>query len=148
MIGKFLTAWMRQEAGVTALIGSGDSIRFFPQHGVQSRNVFPRATYLEVNDTPKHYLQGRTGTNTVNVQIDCWARGIGGATVANSLADAIVGTSENQKLDGFRGTLGGVFVQCCLMRGGRQEFEEEPADGSDEWTYRVMLSFDITYNEH
>lgn len=148
MIADFLVAWMKQEAGVTAILGSGDSIAFYPQHGVQNRDTFPRATYLEVTDTPKNNLTGPCGTNTVNVQIDCWSRGSGGATVAETLAWAIAGDSTDPKLNGYRGTLGGVFVQASLLRGGMQKFEEEPEDGSDDWTYRVMLSFDITYNDH
>src|SRR5690606_27605431 len=139
----FLFAWMKQEPDVTAIIGTGDNCAFYPQHGVQNRDEFPRVTYLIVVDAPKHYLKGRVGTDTASVQIDCWARGPGGESTANDLAIAIHGTSEDQKLDGYRGTLASTFVHCCLMRPGKQQFEEEPEDGSDEWIYRVMMTFDI-----
>lgn len=148
MIGAFIVAWMKQESGVTALIGSGNNCRIFPQVSPQN-TAFPRITYQVFGDATGMSLTGPISLADCTVQIDCWGgRGPGGYAAAQALADAIEGTETNRKLNGYSGTLGGVEVRSCILpRGGRSDGVLFPTDGSDDAILSVSMDFEIAYKK-
>lgn len=145
--GDFIRAWMGQDAGVGAIIGTGSACNCFPMHAAEDEG-FPRVTYLLVHEGSNAVLKGRGRTVKLLAQIDCWAEGPGGYETVRNLAAAVCGTRGHPKLDGFRGAMGGLFIQACqLESGSKQDLTESPDDGSDDWTYRVTMQFRITYEE-
>lgn len=138
-VGKFIYAWLLQESDVTDLVGSGSAARIYPILAPQGK-AFPRITYQVIDSPGTQQLDGPAGIYHPRVQIDCWSRG--DYKTAQDLADAIVGDPGNLKLDGYRGTLGGVVVQGCHLIEQRDDFES-PASASDVGIYRVSLDFKV-----
>src|SRR5690606_36002538 len=116
MIGKFLNSWMQSETGVTNLIGTGDSIRFWPARAPQKQETFPRVLYMVTSNTPvKTLTKGSSGVRVAKVTMDVQALDPGGYAEAKQLAEAIAGVPDNPKLNGWRGTAGGIYVQSAQM---------------------------------
>lgn len=139
MVGQFLYAWLQADPAITALLGSGDLTRAYPDAAPQAA-AFPRLTY-QVIDTPGEVAHdGPVGVETSLVQIDCWAVSRLAATL---LGDAVRGTESNRKLDGYTGTAGGVLVEGSRLTGDREDFSP-PVDAGDVGVYRRSLDFQIT----
>lgn len=145
-IESFIYAWMGQESGVTAILGSGDDLRVFPFNTPESIDVFPRLTYQLIENVAYQTLGGRNGHVNTLVQLDTWSKGPGGYSTGRALALAVHGTEASPKLDGYRGTLAGVTVDASKMT-IKQDFFERSADQSDEHIYRVMMRFRLFHTE-
>lgn len=144
--GKFLYAWLLQETGVTALVGSGTSARIYPVLAPQD-TASPYVTYQVIDSPQLHTLDpGPAGLSHPRVQIDCYAQGMGGYAQVQALSEAIKGTESSIKLNGYRGTLGGVTVQGAHLT-SEQDIFEPPQDASDEGWHRVSMDFTIWLEE-
>lgn len=145
---KFLFAWLKQETAVTDLLGTGDSIRAFPDAAKQD-GPFPVVVWNVISDPTRQSLGGPESSTLVNVQIDCYAETKAGAV---ALADAIQGdgaAGSNQKLDGYTsavdGALGGVWCHVARCT-NRQNLIESPQDATGVPLFRVTLDFEFDCN--
>lgn len=145
MIGAFIIAWMKQELGVTAIIGTSNNARIYPMQAPQNA-AFPRVTYQIIAGDPGQSLTGPISLEWCTVQIDCWGgRGPGAYKQAYDLAEAICGTESNRKLDGYYGaTIGSIEVRDC-HKTSWSDTVIFPTDGSDDAILGVSLDFDICY---
>lgn len=132
-VGKFITAWVKQDAGVTAIIGSGTATRIYPVLAPQGA-AYPRVTYQVIDSPGQQQLSGPASYYTPRVQVDCWTRD--SYKVVQDLADAV------EDMDGYRGTLGSVVVQGCHLVDRHDDYEP-PGDASELGIYRVQLDFII-----
>lgn len=144
MIGGFIVAWVKQDATVTSLIGSGHNCRIYPQVAPQNA-AYPRLTYQVIASDPGQSLTGPISLEWATVQIDCWGgRGPGGYAAAYTLAEAIAGTEASPKLDGYYGTLSGYEIRDCHLT-NRDDGILFPTDGSDNAIHSVTMDFDICF---
>lgn len=143
-VGAFLFAWMKQEAGVTALIGAGDACRCYPAGEVPQNATYPLVTYQVVDTQVFDTLGGPAGVEKPLVQVDAWARTHSGAA---ALAKAIRGTDDDGALNGYQGTLASVKVRRARLVGGPRHTEEAPGDGSDEAYHRVSQDFEVWHDD-
>lgn len=144
MIGKFLKTWMAGQSAVTALIGTGDNLRFWPQEIPQHASAFPRILYTIDRDVPLPTLGGPSKTRIATVTLDLQEED-GDYSGLQTLAEAIVGKPSAPKLDGFRGKMAGIWVQCCRVEDKPEEIDP-PFDAGDEGIRHSLLEATITYN--
>jgi len=143
MIGKFVSAWLAQDAETVSIVAN----RIYPLTTPQNV-AFPHVTYQVITTTLADNLTEPGGLETARVQIDCWAEGKGGYAQVQALARAIVGPREATKLHLYRTSggsyLGGIDVQCARRI---DQFDDvtEPENASDDTIQRVSLDFMISY---
>lgn len=126
-------------AGVTAQIGSGDSIRLYPDLA-PAGTARPYATYIVVSESPSRHFAGITNSQVYfsRVQIDVWAStGLSRRTTADAIRAA---------LDGFSGAMGdeSLDVRRVAVVDLANSFERPESD--DEIPiYRCRLEVEIDY---
>lgn len=121
------------DAPLAALVG--DRVR--PGELKQSETL-PAVTYELVNKEGWHSLQGGTTHARSRVQFNCYGRTkIASVTVARAIKDS---------LDGFRGTLGSVFIDSCMLD-NEYDTKDPPESGSAEWRQRRVIDFTIVHSE-
>ena len=146
-LGNFIYAWMKQEADVTAIIGSGDDCKCFPKSVPQDKD-YPAVTYQIISTTPDRELAAPTDYVVARVQINALSKGRGAGATADSLALAINGTASDVKLNGYSGTLGGIKVwKAYIIDGPHDGSEEWEPDASDDPIHRVVTDYEICYRE-
>lgn len=146
MIGKFIYAWLAQDSGVMGIVGSVKNINpLFTPQGV----VYPHVTFQRISgQSISERLAGPGVLAAATVQIDCWGHGQGGYQDVNNLFLAIVGAdslgTRGAKLDGYRGTLGGIVVQDVRLTDERDELTP-PESATDDVIQRISLDFRVRY---
>lgn len=86
------------------------------------------------------HLNGYAGTGQDHVQVDTQAK----THIAREAIDEQV---RLRMAPSFLGTYGSVFVSGIHQEGDLIFLEEQPDDGSDDWRYRAIRTFLVTYSE-
>ncbi len=84
-------------------------------------------------------LLGISGLAHTRMQIDCEAATRGGA---NNLAEKV----RLAPLQGLRGAMENIFVNSVTLD-GRRDFEYQPEDSSEDYTYVRSQDFIIAHEE-
>jgi len=130
---------MRDDAGVSAIVGTGTNARIYP--GIPPPDAtapfvsFRRISYLRINE-----LTGPTTLAKPTFQVDCW--GSNNETMV-SLSEAVRGL-----LDGFRGNMGddNIAVRRADLV-GQNDDPEDPSDGGGVDVNRNRMDFEIWHIE-
>lgn len=109
--------------------------------------LFPAFTVRVISDQPSHHMGGTSGLRQARVQIDCYddtftANGsehVGTRKQANQLDEAILALLDMQ-----RGTFGGTFCNTIQVE-DRDESDDDPNDGSDNWRYITTRDYLVWY---
>ena len=133
-----LTTWLESDPDVAAAVGA----RIYPQSIPQGAS-FPCVTYYRTGQQTTRSLSGLTGLSRARLTLDCWALTY---SAAKSLADAVRGTKSTPKLDGYRGTVGGVKIQACFCTNVTDSLET-PVHGDEKGVPHVALDFDLNYED-
>lgn len=116
-----LVAMAKADAGLTALIGSGDSARidpgFLPQNSAK-----PALTYRKVSDIPVSAMGNDTGLSSARISFNLWATSY---ESLETLREAFRAAMRRK-----RGTYGGVVVQDTFLENDFDDDEIEPLEAS------------------
>lgn len=132
-------------AGLTALLGSGDDFRLWPQR-LEDDPTYPAVVYSRISGPRSAYTHDNAGIPPVAVsvlvkarfQFDVWGgkdEG-GGYETALDVVAQLVGA-----LSGYKGMMGATQVQSCFIDSETDGFE--PDTGSN----RRMVDAILTYEE-
>jgi len=133
-----LVAYLDADPDVARMAGP----RIYPQSILQGGGL-PAVTYYRTGQQTVKSLGGLSGTSWARVTLDCWAANY---TDAKTLADAIRGTKTTPKLDGFRGTVGGVKILACFCT-SVVDVRERPVHGDEVGVPHVAMDFDIIFED-
>lgn len=124
-----LRTYLLANAGVSALIGT----RMYPNALPQGATL-PAVVYYLISSTHVQSLGGITAAGTCRVQLDCYA-----ATrlAADGVSAPIV--AALRLLSVGQQSIGAGTLVCDIEIQGPRDDQQEPADGSDEWTYISSL---------
>lgn len=117
------------DAGVTALLGSGTACRVYPKKLPQTPTL-PAVVYHRIDTPREHSQQGASELAHPRFQFDCWAETRSGA---KAVADAV-----RLALDGFQGSMGsapGIDVSGA--------FAEDESDEYDDDVKQFMSRLDV-----
>lgn len=138
--GGLVTYW-KSVSAITALIGSGDSCRAWPDGAKQGQPapfvVYTRAAGGEVF----RHLTGTSGRRSVVCHVYCWGDT---RTAADALCEAVKTAMES----GFaRNTWAGIYVNACFVDEPFDGGHDQPIDGSDAKRYWSRLVLRIVHSE-
>src|SRR4030067_952427 len=86
---------LRDAAGVTALIGTGNSFRCYPGR-IPHGDEFPAIKWSLISTTPERHLTGKAGYGYTTMMIDCIGTSFDSA---KGLADAVVTALDEKTAD-------------------------------------------------
>ncbi len=145
MVGKFLYAWLSGSAALVALVGT----KIDP--GLSDEPITGRrVTYQQISGRgAADRLVGPGVLQAARMQIDCWSVGKAGFGHVHDMAAIIIGAPDATTglatgLNGYRGILGGVTVQSCLLLDERDE-TDNPEDASENFVQQYSMDFVIRY---
>lgn len=125
-----LITYLRAQAAISDI--AGQRVRL--QYAESSDRGTAYITVTQVSGDHKQYMTAATGKVIGRIQIDCYETS---PIKAEALADAVRG-----ELDGYRGTMGDVFISMCHLDDARDS-ETPPIEGSARGVYAVQLDFKI-----
>ncbi len=99
---------------------------------------FPAISIFAASGDSVQDLDGGSGIANDTIQIDCWSES---RTEANDLAELI-----RAELVGFRGTMGGIFVEGVTIT-SKVDDTEDPVEGSNNYVYKRIFDYDFWYSE-
>lgn len=132
-----LYEWLIASTYVTALT----STRIYCEKAPKDP-TFPYVVLGIDTSTPTNHLGGESGHENTIVSIECYARDPKGALEAGRVAEVI-----RQRISGYRGLWGDVFVQECTREAGPFITSDPPRDGSDNWTFRMVTTYSTHFNQ-
>ena len=129
-----IRAMLIADPDVTALVGD----RIMPDHFDQDGER-PMVCMWNISAVPYDTLEGGLGFERARVRVEC----VGDS---RAQADAIwLAVNKALTKDLKRGTWDGTLVDCVTQGGGAQHLSDRPMDGSENWLYRSIQSFEISY---
>lgn len=132
-IEEGLVTYLGQSAGVPDLIGT----RLRPNRLKQS-DVLPAVTYTVISKVTDYGLDSSSGLPVKRLQLDVWASTyVSAQTVADKLRFL---------LDGYRGSMGDVVVQCSRVEDVRDDYVPDPQQ-DDKGTYLISLDIALACEE-
>lgn len=102
----------------------------------QAGNVYPRAIVSAFSGQPDYSLSGEIEDLAKMVQVDVEAES---QYEANEVADLI-----RQEISFFEGTWDDTIVKSCTVQNERDQ-DFPPTDGSDQWTFKRIIDYQVTY---
>jgi hypothetical protein len=90
-------------------------------------------------DTP-YSLQGEVGIGQPMIQVAVWDRDPNGPDKVTTVVELV-----RDKMSGWRGEWGDVFVCDCSLQGEPILNSEAPDDKSDNWWHSGNLDFQVTH---
>jgi hypothetical protein len=136
--GAILYAWLRQCPAVAQQTGN----RIYPDKLPQGAS-FPCIHYQQRTGGRSFSLTGPVGLAQPTFQVHCYA-----LTYADSvaLANAIRGDVTTPALDGFRGQMGGAFVQAAFVPDGIDVYHQ-PVHADDVGVYDRVLDVTLWFED-
>jgi hypothetical protein len=135
MIEDALYGYLARQAAITALIGSGDDFRLYPDllpEGI----AYPAVAYFRVSTPRLHTLDGPSGFAQPRFQFSVWG---------NTKSDVIaVVEALRLTLDGFRGQMGDTQVRAILS--DDEMGDHDQYDGNTRSFHRV-IDFHVSHEE-
>lgn len=134
LTGKFLKSWVATQADILAMVGD----RVSPHVTRQGKGT-PRITYQVLSNPRIGSLLGHSGIIHPTVLIACQSTSY---DEADQLALKVAGTQDDERLDKFSGTVGGVECQGAHVLDGPEEIDD-PEFESDVSIYTVGVVVEI-----
>lgn len=128
-----LVTYLMQAAGVSDLIGS----RLRPNKLKQS-DILPGVTYTVLSEFTQYGIAETSGLPTRRLQIDIWAE--------TYLSAQAVYTKLRTLLNGYRGSMGDVVVQCCRIEDTRDAYVPDQQQ-DDKGVHNISLDIALTFEE-
>lgn len=143
MIEKSLVIYLKSISAVSALVGD----KVYPLSAKQGIG-YPRIEYQALSGLALASLDsGPCSLHQARYQLSCWGETY---SEAKDLARAVKGTATTQRLDGYRGWMGGQaagnFVQSSRIENS-QDDEEPPVHDDDEKLERVIFDVILWYED-
>ena len=130
--------FLKGEASITALVGSGDDTRIYPETAPQNITE-PYITHTVISDSDGAHLLGADGLAEIVFQVDSWSR-----IKENCIA---IAEALRNLLNGYQGgTWGTVEVESALRLSERDGIEFPPDASEVGWT-RITQEFHIWFRE-
>ena len=132
--------YLKSRAALTALLGTGDNFRLYPQR-VPPSPTYPVVRYVVVSQPRTAYTHDNAGappagTTIVRtrMQFDIWDSpdSEGGYEAVLAVRAALVA-----ELSGFKGVMGATSIQSCFIADSKDDFE--PDSGSNRRTVDAVL---------
>jgi hypothetical protein len=98
---------------------------------------YPVILYQLVNDRPTHTLDGTVPTTTSEIRIEIMS-------LDHAQTDSIA-TTISAGLDGYRGTMGDIFVIVKRLDGGDSAVVYDPS--ADAWVYTRQQDYQVRWCE-
>lgn len=137
-IGNSIRSYLVGQSTVTAIAADRGHIGHFPK-----RCLWPAFKVRVISDEPQHHMGGTSGLREARLEIECvddiCDGHIGTRLLCNQLDEAILALLDMQ-----RGTFGGTFCNT-IQAEDRDEDEDDPFDGSDNWRYSTAREYVIFY---
>lgn len=111
---------LSNNAGVTAIVGTGSNCRIYPLHVAQNK-AMPFIAYGITNVQPRPSKTSASTLDTYTVQVNCYTKMSGANapyTQVNQLADAVRAALDKVA----QGTYGGINVHACDFRSQRDDY--------------------------
>jgi hypothetical protein len=136
MILRSLYAYYSQQQSVTDLIGDRLTPAPLPQNTLR-----PAADFRVVTGRHDHDLSGLTGPVDCTVTIDCYGD-------SPEQADEVAEAMMYGGIVGYRGLLGGTFLNSVQLIAGPSQSDEGVDPGTDERIYVTSFTLAITYSRN
>lgn len=123
-------------SGVTALIGSLPTMRFYPVKLPETTNpVYPAITYQRIDDNNLYAHDGYAGLVTARIQLTFWS------TTYNSgeVLEAVFRQTPPNGLNGYHGTVDGIQFDRIFLVGGITDYE--PVTKIHQRTLDLMIGY-------
>ena len=122
-----IITYLNTKTGVTDLVGSRIRFGFSEQ-----ADALPRIVIHNIDNSHEHHLTAAAGFVQGRFQFDCF-----GETPLQALN---VSEQLRLALDGFRGTMGDVYVSTCLLDSERDN-TDQPVEGAHRGVYSVQQDY-------
>lgn len=130
-----IRGYLLQSSAITDIVGT----RIMP--GNFDEDVTTPAVMMYVPySVPHDHLRGGVSLETAALRVEC---------VSNKYEDSwSLWALVNQRL--MQGFLPGLYSGCSIssitQNDGHQVISDRPIDGTDEWHYRTIQTFDVSYH--
>lgn len=98
-------------------------------------------TYKVLANKPGFHLKAPSGDAVATIRLEIWSKD---HAQAWAVAGQIAGTKADPGLSGFRGAMGGLWVQAAFNDDGGDVYDPEAAGSEDGW-YQVVQDYRIVY---
>ncbi len=143
-----LVAFLQGRPELGDLLGAGARMRLYPEFLPADCKPRPAATYRLLQDNRPLCHGGKAGFGVATVQIDVWGAGEAqGHKQANAVYLALWGTPAAPCLDGYRGTMGGVWVMKAQCQDGAKDSPQEVIDGKSKPAATCSLTVTICFDD-
>lgn len=138
-IKSALTTYLESKTAITDIVGSGENARIYPVRRPENTGL-PCIVYRRMpkDDSHAQTIDKAGGTDAPVFRLTCYAEQYGDA-------DAL-GEALRQVLQGFRGTMGTVTVNACVLKDQYDGDWDAPDDGGDEGVYQDVNDYLIRYS--
>lgn len=127
-----LITYLNTETNVTNLVGGRIRNVYAEQN-----DALPYIVVHNIDAIHEHHMASASGFIQGRFQFDCYGESpISAMNVAEQL---------RQSLDGFRGTMGDVFVSSCLLDAERDDITQ-PIEGAHTGIYSVQQDYMIGWS--
>lgn len=139
MTGQILAAFVASKSDLVARVG--DRVR--PLAVVPLSDQMPYFVYQEIDGQTIGTLDGPSGLTDRRLQVSAVSESYGEAKL---LARLLIGTREDVRFDGFKGTLAGVSVRRVRLADMRDVYDE-PVHGQGRGPSEVQMDFMVCFDE-
>lgn len=98
----------------------------------------PAALMYVVTERAENCLNGFVGFETATVRIEAYGR--------SRLEADLVMQAIKESLNGLIGVVSGTPIRGISQNTGIIHLVDKPNDGTDQWQFRSVQSFDVSYN--
>lgn len=141
---EFLVAWIKTQAvDLLPLLGGAGNLRVSPWQAIR-KDPQPRITYTLISGIEGGVVRdliGPEGVARERWQLDCWGDS---PSQSQQLAGYLLGASGDRRLDGYRGTLGGVTMLATTLLDKRDN-SNTLGPGTDMGNPCVSLDFGVAF---
>jgi hypothetical protein len=139
VIGAVVKAWIASRPEIDNLVGG----RVFPNRARQKQTAGADAKilYTLIEAETVRNLRGSAGLSFASYHLEIQAQEYDSV---EAISKAIVGTRAVPGLDGFRGTLAGIYVQRVLVVDATDQYQD-PRDASDFGVFKRILEAKFWY---
>ena len=120
-------------ADVIALAGNRICVDFIPED-----SVMPAALLYIIHEESFDCLSGFVGLENAKIRVECYGETRG---QSDELHKAI-----RSSLNGLLGMHYGTMIKGVSQASGRIYLVDRPNDGTDNWLFKTIQTFEVTYN--